>query len=256
MRNLPWPEMESQEAPGKTIRELLDYLCWINREMRQLGYHSGSDRETWCRSVHRAYTALFVPMVSGHGDPYPPDVPPARNPGIWPDIPSASIPGMTLRHQLTVMEMLATQLRNRRWIHARAQEVAGWDRRLKAAYDALQHGNSPTMPADARTEASPEALEEAAAADRALRDRARRRGQQLRKQFTDSREKEAASQKARARKQAEPEQAAVPSEKTAKKATAKRKTTTKKAATKKKKKKTTKKTTTKKVAKKKTARKG
>jgi len=243
MRNLPWPEMESQEAPGRTIREVLDYLCWISREMRQLGYHSGSDRETWCRRVHQAYAALFVPMVPGHGDPYPPDVPPARNPGIWPDIPSAAIAGMTLRHQLTVMEMLATQLRSRRWIHARAQEVSSWDRRLKRAYDALDHGEALTLPADARTEASEEAMEEAAAAEQALKDRARRRGAQLRKQFTASREKKATARRSGSK---------APKKKSTKKSTTGKKTARKKSA---KKSNAGKKAAPKQVVKKKTAKK-
>ncbi len=224
MRNLPWPEMPSKETSGKSIREVLDYLCWIAREMRQLGFHSGSDRDAWCRKVHTAYAALFVPMVPGHGDPYPPDVPPARNPGIWPDIPSAVIPGMTLRHQLSVMEMQAFALRARVWIHARPQEVAEWDRRLRIATKALDHGELLPMPDDARTEPSELVLEQAAAAQKALKDRARRRSLQLRRQFAASRKEKAAKKKAAAapKKKAAPKKAAVKKKVAPKKAAAKK----------------------------------
>ena len=54
-----------------------------------------TDLGVWRGRVQQAYRALFMPPVPNHGDPYPPDVPPPRNPGIWPDIPSARVPGMT-----------------------------------------------------------------------------------------------------------------------------------------------------------------
>ena len=187
MRNLPWPEMESKESPGRTIRELLDYLCWINREMRQLGHHSGSDREEWCLRVHRAYAALFIPVYPGHGDPYPPDVPPARNPGIWPDVPSSAIPGMTLRHQLTVSEMVLRDLRERSWPHARPEDIAEWDRRLSVAFAALDHGELTPMPDEARTEQSQEAIAQAQAVDDALKRKARRRAQEIKRQLAEKR---------------------------------------------------------------------
>ena len=254
MRTLPWPEMDSQETPGRTIRWLLDYLVWISREMRQLGHHSGSDREEWCRRVHRAYAALFIPMFPGRGDPYPPDVPPARNPGIWPDVPSSSIPGMTVRHQLTVTEMVAHDLRELRWEHARADEVREWDRRLSLAVAALDHGEALPMPEEALTQPCQEAIDQAAASDKALKDKARRRAREIKKQLAEKRaskkaaKKKAAPKKAAA-KQAAPKKAAVKKKAVAKKAA--KKAAKKKAAPKKAKKAAAKKKAKKKAAKKK-----
>ena len=143
---LPWPDVESQARPGETVRAVLDYIVWIAKEMRQLGYHGGSRREEWRRRVHQAYVALFVPAVPGYGDPYPPDVPPARSPGLWPDIPCASIPGMTVRHQLSVMEQIATQLRDRDAFHVRRATRAVWDARLGRARAAVDHGDARPLP--------------------------------------------------------------------------------------------------------------
>jgi hypothetical protein len=249
MRTDPWPEMPSKLQPERTLREILDYLVWIAREMRNLGFHSGSDREEWCRRCQQAYVAFFVPMMRGFGDPYPPDVPPARNPGIWPDIPSAAIPGMTLRHQLTVIEMMARQLRERRWLHARGEEVDEWDRRLCSAQAALDHGGTPAMPDSARSEASPEALAEAKQAAKALQDRARRRSRQLRQQFELTR---AARSKRGARKAGKKKAAAKGPAPTGRTTPATKKATKKKAA---KKKAAKKKSTKKRAAKKKAAKK-
>ncbi len=243
MRNLPWPEMKSSEAPERTIRDLLDYICWITTEMRQLGFHSGSDRDHWCQRVHSAYAALFIPVIAGYGDAYPPDVPPARNPGIWPDIPSARVPGMTLRHQLKVMEEVALRLRKRVWIHPRPEDVAAWDRRLLAACEALDHGDRAPMPEEARTTISQEAMEQAAVAAKALKDRARRRGLQLRQQFAAARKAKAAKKKAAPKKKAASKKKVAPKKKAAskkkvapkKKAASKKKAAPKKRAAQKKK---------------------
>ncbi|MDA1193651.1 MAG: hypothetical protein O2894_00545 [Planctomycetota bacterium] len=217
----------------------MDYLVWICREMRQLGFHSGSEREEWCRRCQAAYNAFCMPMLPGYGDPYPPDVPPARNPGIWPDIPAATIPGMTLRHQLTVLEMLSRQLRERSWPHARATEIAGWDERLGRAITALDHGDTMPMPKEAATQPSAEALAAAEASDKALRDATRRRNKQLRNQF----QPKASPPKKKPKKAAVAEVEAVSeaasgktgkSKAPKKNAATKKKAATKKAATKKK----------------------
>ena len=239
MRNLPWPEMPSSAWPDRSLRDLLDYLVWMTREMRQLGFHSGSERDEWCRRCQTAYSALFLPMLPGFGDPYPPDVPPARNPGIWPDIPAATIPGMTLRHQLTVMEMLCRQLREKTWPHARPEDIRTWDDRLARAFTALDHGEAMPMPEDAATEASEEAMEAAQAAEKALRDAARKRSRQLRQQFTAVRgrkkaKKKAAKAKAAPTKKAAAKKKAAPKKKAAKKKAAKKKPAPKKKAAKKK----------------------
>ena len=73
---------------------LLDDVSeFVTEQMLAVGFHAGSRRDEWRRRVHTAYVALFRPVLPGHGDPYPPDVPPPVNPGVWPDIPSSSIPG-------------------------------------------------------------------------------------------------------------------------------------------------------------------
>ena len=248
-----WPEMESQYRRGETLRDMLDYVLWISQQMGQIGFHSGSERAHWCRRVHQAYAALFVPMVPGHGDPYPPDVPPARNPGIWPDIPSSLIPGMTLRHQLTVTRMLADKLRSRIWTHVRPTDIAEWDRRLARARDALEHGPDYPMPDEARSAPSAEAAAEHAARMKALKDKTRQRAEELRRQLkAQARKKKAArktSAKAPAKKKAAAKKKTAGKKKVTQKAAAKKKVTKKPAAKKKAaKKKVTKKPTAKKKA--------
>jgi hypothetical protein len=234
--------MESEYRPGETLRELLDYVLWISKQMGQIGFHAGSERAHWCRRVHQAYAALFVPMLPGHGDPYPPDVPPARNPGIWPDIPSSLIPGMTLRHQLTVIRMLAEQLRNRVWTHVRPSDIAEWDRRLSRARDALEHGPDHPLPEEARSEPSAAAAAEHAARQQALHDKARQRAEELRRQLrAHARKKRAEAKQPATKKKATKKSAAkkAPTKKkvtkkpAAKKAPAKKKVTKKPAANKK-----------------------
>ena len=177
---LPWPDVECQARPGETARALLDYIAWIAKEMRQLGFHGGSRREEWRRRVHQAYAALFVPPVPGYGDPYPPDVPPPRNPGMWPDIPSAAVPGMTVRHQLSVIGHLAIQLRDKDWMHARRGETEVWDSRLARVRDALDHGEAKPMPEEAQT-STPAATIKAIESIRSARaEKAKRRAAQER----------------------------------------------------------------------------
>ena len=93
---------------------------------------------------------------------------------------------MTLRHQLTVSEMVLRNLRERAWTHARPEDIAEWDRRLSIAYAALDHGEAAPMPDEARTEPSQEAIEQAQATDRALRNKARRRAQEIKRQMPRS----------------------------------------------------------------------
>ncbi len=178
--SLPWPDVASTTRPGESSRSVLDYIAWIAREMRQMSFHGGSRREEWRRRVHQAYIAMFIPPIPGYGDPYPPDVPPAKHPGTWPDIPSASVPGMTIRHQLRVIEHLAVQLRDGDWMHARRGEVEAWDVRLARAREALDHSELHPFPDEARTEPS-EATRAAVEADqRAREEKAKRRAAQQR----------------------------------------------------------------------------
>lgn len=248
LAGLPWPDVSSDARPGETVRAVLDYITWIAKEMRLLGFHGGSRREEWRRRVHQAYVALFVPAVPGYGDPYPPDVPPARSPGLWPDIPSAAIPGMTIRHQLSVIEQIAAQLRDRDWFHMRKATTAVWDGRLSRARAALDHGDARPMPEEAHTQPSDAVLEAVEANRKALAEKAKRRKAQIRAERRASRRaKKKAAKKAAAGEA--PSQPAVPRKVAAKKKAATKKAATKKAATKKKA--TRKKATRKKAAKKK-----
>jgi len=176
---LPWPEIPSAHRPDETIRQILDYLCWITGVLRRVGYYAGDEIPPWRARVQAAYQALFLPPVPNHGDPYPPDVPPPTHPGIWPDVPSAEVPGMTLRHQLKVINIRATEIRDTVWIHARPDEVVEWDRRLSLAREALDHGEALEMPDTARTEPSPSVLAEARAQEHAMKEHARKRAARL-----------------------------------------------------------------------------
>ncbi len=253
--NTAWPEIESQVRPGETLRSILDYLIWICREMRQLGYHAGPEREEWGRRVQRAYSSMFLPMLPGFGDPYPPDVPPAKNPGIWPDVPAAGIPGMTLRHQLTVIGILSLQMRSKIWPHIRPEEIEVWDRRLSGAREALDHGPDVSMPEDMQSAPSAEALAEAEANRAALKEKTRKRALELRRQLRAKAKKKKAAKKApkAAKKKAAKKKASK--KKAAKKKASKKKAAKKKAAKKAVKKKAAKKKAAKKAAKKKAAKK-
>ena len=253
---LPWPDQESSLRPGETVRATLDYICWVVEQMleEQDGFHSGSRRDEWRRRVHTAYVALFRPVVAGHGDPYPPDVPPARTPGRWPDVPASSIPGMTLRHQLTVIGMLCHEIRSREWLHARSGQTEEWERRIVRCFAALDHGDTLILPDDARSEPSAEVLAAAQAEARARAALAKRRTAQLRKQMDRMRRLRAEASTKRPAKKAKAAAPKAPKKKAVKKKVAK-KSARKKAAKSAKKKAAKKKAVKKKTAKKKTAKK-
>ncbi len=195
---LPWPEIPSSHQPEVTVRAVLDYVIWISEELRRPGFYAAGEHERWRRRIHDAYRALFLPPVAGHGDPYPPDVPPARHAGTWPDVPAATTPGMTVRHQLKVIQLLAEELRDRIWVHGREPEYAEWDRRLTRARTALDHGDGHPMPEEAHTAASAEVLAEAQAQEDAKRDLIRRRERRLKRLKARAERRRAAGKTARA----------------------------------------------------------
>jgi hypothetical protein len=172
--------MPSTSRHGETVRQMLDYVCWMGLELQTLGAHGGGDLEAWRRRVGEAYRALVNPMVAGYGDPYPPDVPPAHSPGIWPDVAASDIPGMTIRHQLVVVRMLAEQSRAGVGVRARPELLQDLEARIARARAALDHGAAKTMPAEARTEPSPALMAQAKAEEKAIREHARRRNRQVR----------------------------------------------------------------------------
>lgn len=171
---LPWPEMQSTVRPGETVRQMLDYLVWIAQDLQLLGAYAGAQAEHWRRQVGVAYRALVNPMIAGYGDPYPPDVPPARSPGLWPDVAAHEMPGMTVRHQLAVVGMLADQSRQGVGVRARPEMLHELELRIGRARTALDHGPTRPMPAAARTEASKDLIATAQAEEHAVRQRARR----------------------------------------------------------------------------------
>jgi hypothetical protein len=177
---LPWPEMPSTSRPGESVRLLLDYVCWAVQELQQLGAVPTAEIGAWRPRVGRAFAALVNPMIAGYGDPYPPDVPPARSPGTWPDVAAADIPGMTVRHQLVVLGMLAEQSRNGVGLRARPELLAELEARIGRARAALDLGPSRPMPIQARSKASAEKLQAAAAEEKAIREHTRRRSRQVR----------------------------------------------------------------------------
>lgn len=145
-----------------------------------LGAHGGQALEHWRRQVSVAYRAMVNPMLAGYGDPYPPDVPPARSPGLWPDVAAADIPGMTVRHQLVVIEMLAEQSRAGVGLRARPEMLTDLEARIARARMALDHGAQRTMPEEARTKPSASLMAAAQAEEKAIREHARRRTRQVR----------------------------------------------------------------------------
>jgi hypothetical protein len=210
--NLPWPEMPSSLRQGETVREILDYVHWVASGLLQVGARSGNEQGPWRQRVRQAYVALFLPPVLGHGDPYPPDVPPALGPGIWPDVPAAMLTGMTLRHQLTVITMLTDQLRTGSWASLRPPEIAEWDRRLSRARDALDLGAEHPLPADARTSPSKEVIADAEAREKAIKAHARRRSRRIEKlmQETPKPKKPAGPKKTASRSRAKTPRKAPP----------------------------------------------
>ena len=150
-----WPDCSASTTPGVMVRDQLDYLVWIAEAIEPVGFHATEEVERWRPRIDRAYLALIDAMVPGHGDPLPPDVPPSVRPGTWPDVPSATIPGMTVRHQLTVIRTVSQACRANRAFPHQAGDIATWAARVQTAHDALDHGPALTMPADARTEPPP-----------------------------------------------------------------------------------------------------
>ncbi len=152
-----WPDVPASPGGGKTVRELLDYVVWIAGRMERLGAHGGLDLDPWRQRVHQAYVSLVDSMAPGHGDPLPPDVPPSIEPGTWPDVAAVTVPGMTVRHQLTVLGTIAAGARSPR-SHQQPADSERWAQRVLAAYDALDHGPTMTLPAEARTTPPPAAV--------------------------------------------------------------------------------------------------
>lgn len=150
-----WPDIAAATSPALKVRDQLDYLVWIAEAVEPLGFHGGPDLETWRGRVQRAYAALVDAMAPGHGDPLPPDVPPAVQAGTWPDVASASISGMTIRHQLSVIRTVAAQTRTDRVFPRTPAEVATWTQRVQTAYDAMDHGPGMPVPPTARTQPPP-----------------------------------------------------------------------------------------------------
>lgn len=150
-----WPDVAAATSPALKVRDQLDYIVWIAATVEPLGFHGGPDLETWRGRVQRAYAALVDAMAPGHGDPLPPDVPPAVQPGTWPDVAAASIPGMTIRHQLSVIGSIAAHTREDRGFPRTPAETATWTQRIQTAYDALDHGPAMPVPASARTQPPP-----------------------------------------------------------------------------------------------------
>jgi len=179
--SLPWPEMQSSARPSETVRQMLDYICWIAQDLQLLGAHGPGEVATWRRQVGIAYRALVNPMIPGYGDPYPPDVPPARSPGLWPDVAAHDIPGMTVRHQLVVVGMLADQSRGGAGVRARPELLQDLEMRIARARTALDHGPGRPLPAAARTEPSKALIAAANAEEKAIREHARRHTRQVRK---------------------------------------------------------------------------
>ena len=149
--SLAWPDVPSAHSPGKRVRDQLDYLAWVAEAAEAIGLHAFPQLHKWQERVQSAYASLVDPMASGHGDPLPPDVPPSVRPGTWPDVPAAGIEGMTVRHQLTVIRMIAEQSRRQGGAYHLAVDTERWTGRVQAAYDVLDHGAALPMPDSART---------------------------------------------------------------------------------------------------------
>jgi hypothetical protein len=150
-----WPDIASSKGHGIKVRDQLDYLAWVAEAAEQIGLHVAGDMSAWRERVQKAYSALVDPMMHGHGDPLPPDVPPSVRPGTWPDVPSAGIQGMTVRHQLTVIRTIAEQSRRQGAAYQSPAESERWCARVQAAHAAMDHGAALPMPDTARTKAPP-----------------------------------------------------------------------------------------------------
>jgi hypothetical protein len=158
----PWPDRSAWAWPGMTVRDELDYLVWIAETAEAVGFHGPDSRARWREAVQAAYDALVDPMVHEHGDPLPPDVPPAQRPGTWPDVPAARIQGMTVRHQLTVIRTIAGLSRGHAGAHHQPAEGERWAERVQRAFDAMHHGPDRPMPDSAKTKSAAEVARAAA----------------------------------------------------------------------------------------------
>lgn len=150
-----WPDVPAFSSPGLKVRDQLDYVIWVTEALEPIGSYVGPDVGTWRGRVQRAYAALVDSMAPGHGDPLPPDVPPALKPGVWPDVPAGSIPGMTVRHQLTVVRAIASTTREDKTFPRTPADLATWTSRVQTAFDALDHGAALAMPESARSTPPP-----------------------------------------------------------------------------------------------------
>jgi hypothetical protein len=138
-----------------TVRAQLDYIVWVTEAMEPIGFHPAPELEAWRRRVQTAYSSLIDSFTPGHGDPLPPDVPPTVRPGQWPDVPAYSVPGMHVRHQLTVLRTVSGISRTNLVFPHTPADVATWTARVQTAYDALDHGPARPMPDSAKTQAPP-----------------------------------------------------------------------------------------------------
>lgn len=150
-----WPDGPAAAKAGSTVRAQLDYIIWITEEVEPIGSHPLPEIEEWRRRVHEAYTAMIDSFTPGHGDPLPPDVPPTIRPGQWPDVPAVAIPGMHVRHQLTVLRTVARISRDDASFPRLPADVATWTARVQRAHDALDHGPGLPMPDSHRTAPRP-----------------------------------------------------------------------------------------------------
>jgi hypothetical protein len=147
-----WPDLPAATSLGQKVRDQLDYVVWVAEAIEPVGFHGGDEVDAWRARIQRAYVAIVDSMVLGHGDPLPPDIPPAVRPGTWPDIASATIAGMTIRHQLSVLRTVAAHTRDDRQFPHTPPDTAAWTARVQTAYDALDHGPALPMPDSARSE--------------------------------------------------------------------------------------------------------
>lgn len=146
-----WPDGPAATSKDMTVRAQLDYIVWIAEAMEPVGLHRPPALDEWRRRVQLAYSALIDSFTPGHGDPLPPDVPPTVRPGSWPDVPAHSVPGMHVRHQLTVLRTVAGISRTNLAFPRTSLDVATWTARVQTAYDALNHGSPMPMPESHRT---------------------------------------------------------------------------------------------------------
>ncbi len=141
-----WPDGPAAMKAGLTVRAQLDYIVWIAEAMEPISFHPPPELDVWRRRVQTAYSALIDSFTPGHGDPLPPDVPPSVRPGFWPDVPAYSVPGMHVRHQLTVLRTVSGISRTNLVFPHSVTDVATWTARVQTAFDALDHGPSLVMP--------------------------------------------------------------------------------------------------------------